>query len=93
MNKMPHEIKQKIRQYNRAVQKASKLAREVDTMFENHNVPIENLIALDNIYSNNMQTEALAYIHNGECTTEMALENAIKQIEDVFLYFVNDVCE
>lgn len=86
---MPYEIKQKLRQYNNAVLKASTLARESEQMIEKYGVPIDNLIAMGYIYSDEPHTEALAFIHNGECATELALEDAISEIEDVFMYFVN----
>ena len=89
MNKMPYEIKQKIRQYNEAVLKASQLSAELDTMIEKYGVPIDNLLALTDVFSNEPSTEALAYIHNGECATEESLMDAIVEIEEIFLHFVN----
>ena len=87
MKKMPYEIKQKLRQYANAQIKVSKLAREIDEMIEAYDVPIENLVAMADIYGDEPQTEALAFLHNGECDN---IENTIKEIEDVFLYFVNN---
>lgn len=87
MKKMPYEIKQKLRQYANAQIKVSKLAREIDEMIEAYDVPIENLVAMADIYGDEHQTEALAFLHNGECDN---IENTIKEIEDVFLYFVNN---
>lgn len=55
-------------------------------MIEQYGVPIENLLALADIYSGEPQTEALAYLHNGECEN---LEETIREIERVFLYFAN----
>lgn len=86
---MPSKIKNKIKQYNNAIQKASKLATELDAMIEEYNVPIDNLIAMAT-NGDNPQTEALAYIHNGECTTESSLNEAIAEIEEVFLFYVNE---
>lgn len=86
MKKMPYEIKQKLRQYANAQIKVSNLAREIDEMIEAYDVPIENLVAMADIYGDEPQTEALAFLHNGECDN---VENTIKEIEDVFLYFVN----
>ena len=87
MKKMPYEIKQKLRQYANAQIKVSKLAREIDEMIEAYDVPIENLVAMADIYGDEPQTEALAFLHNGECDN---IENTIKEIEDIFLYFVNN---
>lgn len=87
MKKMPYEIKQKLRQYANAQIKVSKLAREIDEMIEAYDVPIENLVAMADIYGDEPQTEALAFLHNGECDN---IENTIKEIENIFLYFVNN---
>ena len=87
MKNMPYEIKQKLRQYANAQIKVSKLAREIDEMIEAYDVPIENLVAMADIYSDEPQTEALAFLHNGECDN---IENTIKEIENIFLYFVNN---
>lgn len=87
MEQMPYKIKQKLRQYANTQIKAYQLAKEVDTMIEEYGVPIENLIACADIYDNEPQTEALSYLHNGECGN---IEQTIKEIEDVFLYFVNN---
>lgn len=91
MNKMPYEIKQKIRQYNKAVLKAKDLSRDVDALIEKYGVPVENLVALTDVFSEDPSTEALAYINNGECTTDGSLEDAISEIEEIFLYFANDL--
>lgn len=90
MDKMPYKIKEKARQYNKAILKAVNLQRELENMIEEYGVPIDNLIAIGDIYSEEPQTEALAFIHNGECTTDPALESAIDQIEEVFVWFVNN---
>lgn len=90
MNKMPSKIKEKARQYNKAVLKAASLAKELEDMIEEYDVPVDNLIALGSIYGEEPQTEALAFIHNGECTTDSALESAIDQMEEVFVWFVNN---
>lgn len=84
MKSMPYKIKQKLRQYANAQNKVKFLQREVEHMIEKYDVPIENLIAdADN---NEPETEALSYLHNGECDD---VEGAIKEIEKIFLYFVN----
>lgn len=86
MKAMPYAIKQKLRQYANIQKKAKYIQREVERMIEEYNVPIENLIADTSIYSNEPETEGLAYLHNGECDD---LEEIIKDIERVFLYFAN----
>lgn len=86
MKYMPYEIKQKLRQYANAQTKIRNLALQIDRMIESYGVPLDNLMALADIYSDEPQTEALAYLHNGECED---LEETIKEIEKVFLYFAN----
>ena len=88
MKQMPYRIKQKLRQYANIQMKASQLAREIDDMIEEYGVPIENLVAMSNTSWNSKepQTEALAFLHNGECDD---IEGTIKDIEEVFLWFVN----
>ena len=86
MKHMPYEIKQKLRRYANAQIKIRNLALEIDRMIESYGVPLDNLMALADIYSDEPQTEALAYLHNGECED---LEETIKEIEKVFLYFAN----
>lgn len=89
MKHMPYKIKQKLRQYANAQIKASQLASEIDSMIEGYGVPIENLIAMgDTSWDNDEpQTEALAFLHNGECGD---IEETIKDIEEVFLWFANN---
>lgn len=86
MKKMPVKIKEKLRQYAKLQLKARSLQREIESMIEEYDVPIENLIACADIYGDEPETEALAYFHNGECDD---IEGSIEEIEKVFLYFAN----
>lgn len=86
MDKMPYKIKQKLRQYANIQTKASNIAREIDEMMEEYNIPVENLTALADIFSDEPRTEALAFLHNAECDD---VESVIAEIEKVFLYFAN----
>lgn len=88
MKSMPYEIKQKLRQYAKTQDKAKQLSNELGKMFENYGVPEDNLTACANISwdSDEPQTEGLAFLHNGECSD---IEGTIREIEKVFLYFVN----
>ncbi len=89
LKEMPFEIKEKVRQYNAIIIKEKRLNMELEKVLEEYGVPIKSLVALsDN--DKEPQTEALAHIDNGECTTEPALEDAISQIEEVFLYYANE---
>ena len=85
---MPYVIKQKLRQYARIQTKAFRLSKEIGDMSESYGVPEDNLIALGNTSwdCEEPQTEGFAFLHNGECSN---LEETIKDIERVFLYFVN----
>lgn len=88
MKAMPYKIKQKLRQYAKVQEKAKNLQREVENMIEEYGVPIENLIACGSTrWDAAPQTEALAFLNNGECDD---IEGTIKEIEDIFLYFVNN---
>lgn len=83
---MPYELKQKLRQLDKYNSKAKDLHHEIMTMLDKYEVPYDNLVANSDIYSNEPRTEALAYINNAEGDVE---EN-IKEMEEVFLYFANN---
>lgn len=87
MKKMPYEIKQKLRQYDKINAKARSLHDELVEIFEEYGVPYENLSANQEFgdYENEPVTEALAFINN----CEGDIEDNIDEIEEVFLHFVN----
>lgn len=87
MKKMPYQIKEKLRQYATIQNEAKHIQRELENMIEDYGVPIENLIACGDKNGNEPETEALAFLHNGECDN---IERTISQIEEVFLWFVNN---
>lgn len=82
MKSMPKEIKQKLKQLHNAQVKARKLESEVQLMFDKYNVDTDNFRAVGD---GEVQTEALAYISNAEG----GIEDSIKEIEKVFLHYVN----
>ena len=84
MDKMPEYLKDKLRRYDRYVEKANKLYLEILDDFEDKGVIVENLIALGE-WNEHPQTEALAYISN----CEGSIEDNIKQIEEIYVYFMN----
>lgn len=88
MKNMPYKIKKKIRQYADIQNKAKYIQKELVEMIESYGVPIDNLIACGDWTKGNdgPQTEALAFLNNGECDD---IDGSIKQIEEVFLWFVN----
>lgn len=86
MKNMPYEIKKKLKQYANIQNKANIIQRELEEMIESYGVPIENLIACVARDSDEPQTEALAFLNNGECDD---INGTINQIEEVFLWFVN----
>lgn len=55
MKYMPYEIKQKLRQYANAQTKIRNLALQIDGMIESYGVPLDNLMALADIYSDEPQ--------------------------------------
>lgn len=84
---MPYEIKQKLRQYDKANAKVQSLHGELVKIFEQYNVPYENLVACQEYgdYKEEHATEAFAFINN----CEGHIEDNIADIEEIFLYFVN----
>ncbi|UIJ65381.1 hypothetical protein LW858_20895 [Bacillus cereus] len=83
MKTIPYELKQKLRQFDKYNSKAKDLHPEIITMIDEYEVPYDNLVA--NGDGTEPQTEALAYINNAEGN----IEENIKEMEEVFLYFVN----
>lgn len=87
--KMPYEIKRKIRQYANITNKARNIQRELMNEIEKYDVPVDSLIGCEgNPYDTNekVQTDALAFLNNGECDN---VEEAIEDIEKIFLYYAN----
>ena len=85
MKNMPYEIKQKLRQLERAYQKAKDLEIEVSNMIEEYGVECEYLNACAN-NDGKPRTEALAYITNAEGD----VEDSICGIEEVFLWHIKN---
>ncbi|WP_049111841.1 hypothetical protein [Bacillus thuringiensis] len=83
MKTIPYALKQKLRQYDKYNRKAEDLHDEIITMIDEYGVPYDNLVA--NGDGTEPQTEALAYINNAEGN----IEENIKEMEEVFLYFAN----
>lgn len=88
MKKMPYEIKQEIRCYAKLQMRAYEKYRRIQKLIEEYDVPVDNLLACgDTSFDAPPQTEALAFINNCECDD---IEGSIKEIEEVFLWFVNN---
>ncbi|HFK1781661.1 TPA: hypothetical protein ACGXP4_000644 [Bacillus cereus] len=83
MKTIPYVLKQKLRQFDKYNSKAKDLHLEIITMIDECGVPYDNLVA--NGDGTEPQTEALAYINNAEGN----IEENIKEMEEVFLYFAN----
>lgn len=81
MNKMPYEIKRKLRSLAISCQKSGSLEIEVVKMIEKYGVDCDYLSANSDPYDGKPHTEALAYIVNAEGGTE----SSIDEIEEVFL--------
>ncbi len=84
---MPNEIKEKLRQYHDFNHRAKFLHGELIKIFEKYGVPYENLVACAEYgdFPEEPSTESLAFINNNEGD----IEENIADIEEVFLYFVN----
>ncbi len=89
VKRMPSALKQKLRQYDKALNKANSLHSEIVRELEKYNVPYDNLTANSYRWNEEPRTEALAFINNNEGN----IEDNIDEIEDVFLYFVNKETE
>ncbi|PEV14319.1 hypothetical protein CN417_01365 [Bacillus thuringiensis] len=83
MKTIPYALKQKLRQFDKYNSKAKDLHLEIIAMIDEYEVPYDNLVALGD--GAEPQTEALAYINNAEGN----IEENIKGMEEVFLYFAN----
>lgn len=82
MKKMPAPLKQKIRQYAKANEKARRLHEEIVQILHEYDVPYDNLVST-NQDGDEPYTEALAFINNAEGD----IEEDIHEIEKVFVYF------
>lgn len=87
MKRMPFEVKQKLRQYAKTINKANVLHEEIIDIMNHYGVPYDNLVANSEFgaFKEEDTTEAMAFINN--CEGE--IEGNIAEIEEVFLYFVN----
>lgn len=85
MKSMPYQLKQKLRQYDKAMKKTKFLHDDLVKEFSKYNVPYDYLVANGELFGEHPQTEALAYINNAEGN----VEDNIEEIEKIFLYFTN----
>lgn len=86
---MPSSIKIKLRQLQKAVDKVSTIQHELENMFEKYDIDMEVFMALADV-SVYERTEALSYILNDECN-DVTVENAINEIEQIFLIHANKI--
>lgn len=89
MKKMPKSFENKLRRYNRLIIESVKIDRDIQEFLEKSNIPYEHLVATADPDSEEPNTEALAFINNGECEKEENLKDAIERIRQVYEYFVN----
>jgi len=82
MKQMPSTLKTKLRRLQDAYMKARILEKEINEIIESYGVDLDCLCACN---TDDMNTEALTYISYGEGD----VEDNIKSIEKVFLYYVN----
>lgn len=81
MDKMPKEIKSKLRSLGNTAIKMRMLEEEIESMFNEYEIDTDILRGLGGIKG----TEALAYISNGEGD----MKENIKEIEVAFLNIIN----
>lgn len=79
---MPAVLKNKIRQLQKAYEKAGKIEREVASIIESYGIDPEYF---DACRTDDKFTEALAFVTNAEG----GIEENISKIEEVFLYHAN----
>lgn len=87
MNKMPYEIKTKLKQLQKSVAKTSSILAEITDILEKYDLDIDLFTANANLGIDE-QTEGLSYILNDE-SNDVTVEESIKEIERVFLLHVN----
>lgn len=85
MDKMPYEIKLKLRQLAKAYQKASDLENEVSKIIDIYGVDCKYLDSTCSEYTQYPFTD-FAYITNSEGD----IEDSIDEIEEVFLWHYNN---
>lgn len=87
MDKMPYEMKAKLRQLQKAIFKVSKIQFEIDELLKKYDLDVELFIAEAGLEMDE-QTEGLSYILNNECN-DITVEETIEEIERIFLLHIN----
>ena len=84
MKSMPYHLKQKMRRCQNLVEKANALNFELVEDLERYGVPLDNLTGTD-VENEEVWNESFTHLTYGEGD----VESNIKEIEEVFLHFVN----
>jgi len=88
MKNMPYEIKQEIRGYAKLQIRVVDKYLKIQVMIEEYGVPVKNLLSCaDASTGAPPKTEALAFINNVEFDD---IVGSIKEIKDVFEWFINN---
>lgn len=82
MEKMPYIYKRKLRKLNRVIKEAQTLQDEISGLLTEDRLEVDLFLATSN-ESSDRETEALAYILNGECNEE-SIEDVIDQFEKIY---------
>jgi hypothetical protein len=82
MNKMPKELKTKLKKLHQLNAQSKELTREISVLFESYGIDQDYFIAMK---TDDLCTEALTYIYYGEGLPD----DNIQEIESVFLHHVN----
>lgn len=87
MKKLPYSIKQKLRQIHKHALRGKELDAELTDLFREYDFNVDVLTDYAGDTSTYpVETEALSILYNAEGSD---CEGLIKEIEEVFLYYVN----
>ncbi|UDM72711.1 hypothetical protein [Vagococcus fluvialis] len=84
MEKMPYKLKQKVKKLNRNIQESMAIQDEITLELEKYGIDGVDIFTANSDLPIDKQTEALAYILNGEVPIEN-IDWAMDMIEKIFL--------
>lgn len=91
--RMPEKFKNQLATLNTLLIYAQTVDQQIQEHLDSVGVPYEYLTATvpedEQYYSDAPVTEALAHINNAECRSAKSLNDSIRQIQEVYEYFIN----